>query len=130
MLNAGDIVFMRQSQDEIYTLRERPIDVVFIDTVYDDFTGEVIDEAETSISVLAVITEISTRSKDGSRFVQDGIEYEQGDVKVDIKLEYIDGLINEIIRAEFNGKKYELLGGDLKGIGERNRIEYVGRVIA
>ena len=62
--------------------------------------------------------------------MQDGIEYEQGDIKIDLKIEAVEGLADKITRAEFDGKKYELLGGDKKGIGVRNRIEFVGRVIA
>lgn len=130
MLNAEDIEFMKRTQDEVYTLRQRPISVTYVDKIRDDFTGELIGESEVSIEVKAVITEISTRSKDGSRYVRDGIEYEQGDIKVDIKLEYIEEIADKLTRAVFDGKTYELLGGDRKGIGKRNRIEYVGRVIA
>lgn len=130
MLNESDIEYMSESQDEIYTLRQRQINVIYLDKTYDDITGELIDEMEVVLPISAVVTEISIRSKDGSRYVQNGIEYEQGDIKIDIKLEYIDGIEDKIVRAEYGGKKYELLGGDKKGIGRRNRIEYVGRVIA
>lgn len=130
MLNAGDIDFMSESLDEIYTLRQRPINVIYLEKVYDDFTGELIDEMEVVLPISAVVTEISIRSKDGSRYVQDGIEYEQGDIKIDVKLDYIEDISDKLVRAEFDGKKYELLGGDRKGIGRRNRIEFVGRVIA
>lgn len=130
MLNEKDIEFMRTSQDEIYELRKRPIDVIYTQEIFDDFTGELISRMEHVKSVEAVITEVSIRGKDGSRYVQDGIEFEQGDIKVDIKIEVISEVIDKITRAEFDGKKYELLGGDKKGIGIRNRIEYVGRVIA
>lgn len=129
MLTQADIEYMRASQDEMYELRQRPIDVIYIDKVYDDFTGEIVDVAEVKRPVNAVITEVSIRSKDGSRYVVNGIEYEQGDIKIDVKLDYIDDIIDKLTRAEFDGKKYELLGGDRKGIGTRNRIEYVGRVI-
>lgn len=130
MLNAGDIEFMKESQDEIYTLRQRPVTVIYLDKQYDDFTGELIGEKEVPRAINAVITEVSTRSKDGSRYVENGIEYEQGDVKIDIKLDQIRDIVDKLVRAEFDGKAYELLGGDRKGIGIRNRIEYVGRVIA
>ena len=77
--------------------------------------------------VNAVITEISARSKDGSRRLINGVEVEQGDLKIDIKIELIDDIKDVITRAEFDEKKYELLGGDRKGIGVRNRVEYIGR---
>lgn len=130
MLTSGDIEYMKEAQDEIYTLRERPINVIYLDVVKDDFTGEIIKELEVPREVQAVVTEISIRKSDGSRYVQDGIEYEQGDLKVDVKLDYIRAIKDKLVRAEFDGKKYELLGGDHKGIGKRNRVEFIGRVIA
>lgn len=130
MLNVNDLDFITEAQDEIYELRQRPISVIYLEKVYDDFTGELIEESEVARTVSAVITEISIRSKDGSRYVQDGIEYEQGDIKIDVKLEYVNDILDKLVRAEFDGDKYELLGGDKKGIGTRNRIEYIGRVIA
>lgn len=130
MLNTGDIEFMAQSQDEIYTLRERSITFIYITKTIDDFTGQPIGEEEVPHVSSAVITETSIRSKDGSHYVADGIEYEQGDLKIDVKIESIADIKDEIVRAEFDGKKYELLGGDRKGIGIRNRVEYIGREIA
>ncbi len=130
MLTESDIEFMTEAQDEIYALRKRPISVIYIEKIRDDFTGEIISEKEMPREIHAVITEISIRSKDGSRYVENGIEYKQGDIKIDVKLEYISDISDKLVRAEFGGKKYELLGGDHKGIGKRNRIEYVGRVIA
>ena len=127
MLNENDIEYMRQSQDEIYVLRQRPISVIYVNKTYDDITGEFIGEAETVRDVNAVITEISTRSKDGRRRLINGVEVEQGDLKIDIKIELIDDIKDAITRAEFDKKKYELLGGDRKGIGVRNRVEYIGR---
>lgn len=130
MLSEADIEFMKQTQDEIYALRQRSISVIYLEKIYDDFTGELLEEIETTFGVQAVITEISIRSKDGARHIENGIEIEQGDIKIDVKLDNIEGISDKLVRAEFDGKKYELLGGDRKGIGKRNRIEYVGREIA
>ena len=130
MLTENDINFMAESQDEIYTLRQRPINVIYLDKVIDEYTGEVISENEEPREVGAVVTEVSIRGKDGSRYIDDGIEYEQGDVKFDIKYDYISDIADDLIRAEYDGKKYELLGDDKKGIGRRNRYEFIGRVIA
>ena len=129
MLTEIDINFMAESQDEIYTLRQRPINVIYLDKVIDEFTGEVISENEEPREVGAVVTELSTRGKD-ARYMDGGIEYEQGDVKFDIKYDYISDIADVLIRAEYDGKKYELLGDDKKGIGRRNRYEFIGRVIA
>jgi len=130
MLNESDLDFMGTAQDEIYAFRERPIDVIYFKKIYDDFTGELIEEKELSREVNAVVTEISTRSKDGSRYLENGIEYEQGDAKFDIKIELIDDIVDKIEHAKHDGKEYEILGDDKKGIGRRNRYELIGRVIA
>src|SRR5690625_1139054 len=107
MLTEGDIDFMHESQDEIYTLRQRPINVIYLDKVIDEYTGEVISENEVTREVTAVVTELSTRSKDAARYIDDGIEYVQGDVKFDIKYDYISDIADDLIRAEYDGKKYE-----------------------
>src|SRR5690625_3645873 len=96
MITENDISFMADSQDEIYTLRQRPISVIYLDKVIDEYTGEVISEKEEPREVSAVVTEVSIRGKDGSRYMDGGIEYEQGDVKFDIKYDYI----SDIARSE------------------------------
>lgn len=124
MLTQEDITYMKDAQDEIYELRQRPITFIFLDKQFDPITNLPIGESEQSREVQAVITEIrSTRSMEG------GIEYEQGDIKIDVKIELIEDIADKITRAEFDGKTYELLGGDRKGIGKRNRYEYLGREI-
>lgn len=130
MLNTGDIEFMKESQDEIYELRCRPITFFYVTTEYDEESGIEIGETEKDIEADAVITEISMRKGDGSRFYEGGIEYEKGDIKIDVKLDYLDGKERELIRAEFDDVEYEILAGDKKGIGIRNRIEYLGREIS
>lgn len=124
MLTQEDITYMKDAQDEIYELRQRPITFIYLDKQFDPITNLPIGESEQSREVQAVITEIrSTRSMEG------GIEYEQGDIKIDVKIELIEDIADKITRAEFDGKTYELLGGDRKGIGKRNRYEYLGREI-
>ena len=124
MINEYDIDFMKDAQDEIYELRQRPITFIYLDKQFDPITNLPIGESEQSREVQAVITEIrSTRSMEG------GIEYEQGDIKIDVKIELIEDIADKITRAEFDGKTYELLGGDRKGIGKRNRYEYLGREV-
>lgn len=130
MLNESDIEFMRAAQDEIYAHRERLIDVIYFEKVYDDITGELIDEKEEPREVKAVVTELSIKKANGARYIENGIEYEQGDIKVDIKIELIADIADKITRLRHDGKEYEILGDDKKGIGKRNRYEIIGRVIA
>ena len=130
LLTEADIEFMRAAQDEIYAYRERLIDVIYFEKVYDDFTGELIDETAVTREVNAVVTELSNRSKDGERHLINGIEYRDGDAKFDVKIEAIADIIDKLERIEFDSKSYEILGDDKKGIGKRNRYEIIGRVIA
>ncbi len=129
MLNEGDIEFMQTSQDEIYTLRQRPIIVVYVEKEYDDFTGEVISEKDVPRKTSAVITDMSNRSVNGERYVVNGIEYEAGDAKFDVKKDGIVDIIDKVTRVKYDGKTYEILGDDKNGIGVRNRYEIIGRVI-
>lgn len=129
MLNEGDIEFMRISQDEIYTLRQRPITVIYVEKEYDDFTGEVISEKDVPRKTSAVITDMSNRSVNGERYVVNGIEYEAGDAKFDVKKDEIADIIDKVTQVIYDDKTYEILGDDKKGIGVRNRYEIIGRVI-
>ena len=129
MLNRGDIELMHEWQSEAYEMRCRPITLFYVDKEYDPISGIEIGEKEFELPAEAVITEMSIKGE-GSRYYEDGIEYEEGDIKIDVKLEYLTGNERKIIRVSFDGKDYEILGGDLKGIGRRNRIEYLGREIS
>src|SRR5699024_11253651 len=109
--------------------RPRPIALCCGEKVNDAISGREVGEKECEVRAGAVITEISIKGE-GSRYYEDGIENEEGDIKIDVKLEYLTGNERKIIRVSFDGKDYEILGGDLKGIGRRNRIEYLGREIS
>lgn len=129
MLNENDIEFMRSSQEEIYVLRERPITLIYTEKVHDEITGEVISEEDRTIPTVAVVTEVSTKATTGGYTVDNGVEYESGDAKFDVKKELVESVITRISRICYNDREYEVLGYDSKGIGERNRYEIVGRVI-
>lgn len=129
MLTNDDITTMKDAQDEIYTLRSHPITFIYIEKQFDPINGTPIGESEKEREVDAVVTEMSIKKANGSRFYDNGIEYEQGDIKIDVKIDLIRDIADKITRAEFDGKKYELLGADKKGIGERNRYEILGREI-
>src|SRR5690625_4001066 len=115
MLNASDIEFMKSSQDEIYTLRERPITVIYTEVIRDDITGQIIGREDVEREVNAVITELSLRKQGGARYVEGGIEYEQGDAKFDVKIELIEDIADKITQISHIGIDYEILGIDRKG---------------
>ena len=127
MLNEGDIELMSAWQDEIYTHRERPIDVIYYEELRDEFTGEVLDEITVTREVSAVVTEISSAA---DRYMENGIKYEQGDIWLSVKIELIADIADDIERIKHDGKDYEILAMDKKGIGRRNRYEILGRLIA
>src|SRR5699024_1098204 len=130
MLTSSDIEFMKDAQDELYEFRVRPITLIYEVKQYDDVSGALIGTAEEGRTVDAVITELSINKANGARYLESGVEYEQGDIKIDVKIERIADVEGTLTKALFDDKRYEILGGDKKGIGVRNRIEYIGREIA
>ncbi|GGP13562.1 hypothetical protein [Oceanobacillus neutriphilus] len=125
MLTEQDLEFMADSQDEIYVLRYRPITVSYTEKQYDEITEEVIGEREVSTEIKAVVTEISEET----RTITSGIAYESGDAKFDVKLADLGEVGAKIERISYDDNTYEILGSNKKGIGRRNRIEFIGRVI-
>ena len=127
MLNEMDIKLMREWQNEIYTLRERPVSVIYLDKLVDPVTGVTIGESEQAREVTAVVTEF-TSSND--RSMEGGIIYEEGDIKVDVKIEYVEDIADKITKLRYSDKDYEIVSLPRKGIGQRNRYELHGRVMA
>lgn len=127
MLNEMDIELMREWQDETYTLRERPVSVIYLDKFVDPVTGVTIGESEQTREVTAVVTEF-TSSND--RSMEGGIIYEEGDIKVDVKIEYVEDIADKITKLSYSDKDYEIVSLPQKGIGQRNRYELHGRVMA
>jgi len=130
MLTSEDIDFMKKSQEEIYTNRTRPITFVYLTKKYDPITGVLIEESENNREVEAVVTEMATQGQGISRDLEEGIEYDQGDIKIDVKIDLISDIVDDITQAEFDNRQFELMSVDKKGIGKRNRYEFIGREIA
>lgn len=127
MITNGDIDFMADSLDDIYINRTHPIILTYESVQFDDLTGLVIGKQDVPINTRAVVTELSSGD---DRYMAGGIEYERGDVKIDVKLEGLNGAELLIDRATFDDVDYRIISDDKKGIGRRNRIEYIGRVIS
>lgn len=128
MLNDYDIEFMRQTRSEIIANRTSKINVKYSDvTERDPFTGEPIGESEVTRQVDAVVTEISTgvdRDLDG------GIVVQTGDLNVSISIDLIADIADKITTILYDGKDYEILAIDKKGIGVDNRYEIIARLIS
>ena len=130
MLTPEDLTYMKDAQDEIYTLRTRPITFIYKQIQRDPVSNVPIGETEGTREIDAVITEMSIKKANGSRFYENGIEFEQGDIKIDVKIDLIKDIVDNVTQAKFDDKDYEILGVDKKGIGLRNRYELLGREIA
>lgn len=127
MLNESDIDLMHEWQDEIYSHRERPVTFIYLDKEIDPISGIVIGESEQELEANAVVTEISSNS---DRNMTEGIIYEEGDIKVDVKIELIADIADKITQMKYAGEDYEVVAKPRKGIGRRNRYELHGRLIS
>lgn len=129
MINESDIDLMHAWRDEMITNRQRPVSVVYVDKERDPLTGAVIGEKEHTREVIAVVTELSIKSSSGSRSIEGGVVFDEGDIKVDVSIELVADIAPQVVRIYFDDKDYEVLGSDKKGIGRRNRYEFIGREI-
>lgn len=128
MLTQADIEFMRQTRSEITANRTSKINVKYSDvTERDPFTGEPVGETEVTRQVDAVITEISTGV---DRYLDGGIEVQTGDLNVSISIDLIADIADKITAILYDGKDYEILAIDKKGIGVDNRYEIIARLIS
>lgn len=130
MLTESDIDFIHAARDEILTHRERPVDVIYFEETRDPITGEIIGKQERTRQVNAVVTEITSTLAGDDRRMIGGIIIEQGDIKVDVKIELIEDIAKKLTRIKYDGNDYEILADGKKGIGRRNRYEFIGRLIA
>ena len=126
MITKADIDLMHEWHDEIYVNRERPVSAIYTSEEYDDITGAPIGRGEVVREVSAVVTELSGASIE----MAGGIVYDNVDIKFDIDLAYIADIADELVRIEHDEKEYKVIAFPRKGIGRRNRVEYLGRSIS
>lgn len=131
MLTDGDIDLMNDWRDEMITKRRRPITLSYIEEQKDPLTGVPIGEVPIEREVLSVVTEISSIRYDGiERFLQGGIEVEKGDIQFSVKIELVEDIADKVTKVNYDENEYEVLAKDKKGIGRRNRFEFIGRLIS
>lgn len=130
MLTETDIDLIHAWGDEIYTLRERLVSVIYIEETRDPITGEIVGKQSQAREVDAVVTEITSAVSGNDRKMIGGIILEEGDIKVDIKIELIEDVAELLSKIKYDNKDYEILASGKKGIGRRNRYEFIGRLIA
>ena len=132
MLTEHDIAWMKANRAELVANRTSTIIVKYKDvTERDPFTNEPIGETEVSRTVQSVVTEISSSTGAGAdRRLENGIELESGDLWLSIDIDAVADILDKIERIEYDGKQYEILAKDKKGIGAANRVEIVARSIS
>jgi hypothetical protein len=129
VLTAEDITFMKEAREEIVSNRQSPITLIYEDGgIEDPITHEVTESTEVPFQTLGVVTEISSQVKI-DRFLENGIEVQKGDIWFSVSIDDILPFYEKITSVMYDNKKYEVLSKDKKGIGERNRAEFVGRLI-
>src|SRR5690625_6539903 len=107
---------MRDSLDDIYTHRERPVTVKYFEIEYDPLTGVEIGRTESTREVSAVVTELSKGERANMREYENGVYIEQGDIKADIKIEQIEDIASKITQMSHSGREFEILSYVRKGI--------------
>jgi hypothetical protein len=128
LLTPEDIEFMRNTRAEVVENRQSTITLKYADGGdADPITGEIVEVTQTKQTV-GVVTEISSQVKI-DRYLENGIEVEKGDIWFSVAIEELAEIYEAISSVEYNGKSYEVISKDKKGIGERNRAEFVGRLI-
>jgi hypothetical protein len=129
LLTPEDIEFMRETRAEVVANRQSPITLIYEDGgEIDSITGEVIDGTEILTPTVGVVTEISSQVKI-DRYLENGIEVEKGDIWFSVAIEELIDIYEKVTGVTYGGHNYEVISKDKKGIGQRNRAEFVGRLI-
>jgi hypothetical protein len=128
LLTPEDIEFMRETRAEVVANRQSPITLIYEDGgEVDPITGEISEVTQTKQTV-GVVTEISSQVKI-DKYLENGVEVEKGDIWFSVAIEELTDIYEKVTGVIYNGKTYEVLSKDKKGIGQRNRAEFVGRLI-
>lgn len=125
MLTEHDIEFIKANRSELIANRTLKIIVKYKDVnERDPFTGEPIGDTESTREVDAVVTEVSAGE---DREYIGGVEVLSGDLRISVAIELIADVADKLVALVHDGKEYEILAYDKKGIGERNRYELLAR---
>lgn len=128
MLTPEDIEFMKKTRKEIISHREHPVTLFYVlDGETDPVTGEPIGGGHGEIYTNAVVTEIASQSQ-VDRYLSNGIEVEKGDIWFSVFINDVIDVYDSLTKVRYADKLYEIISKDKKGIGERNRVEMVGRL--
>ncbi|MBM7600428.1 hypothetical protein JOC34_002819 [Virgibacillus halotolerans] len=143
MLTNEDIEFMKQTRKEVVKNRRHDITIYWeIDGEKDPWTGEPLEPTTDDKVVKSVVTEITAINKGANRLIINGIEVEEGDIQFSISIEDIVSIpyfmrvdfaddeydiFGDVKNITYDEREYTVLAQSKKGIGERNRVEFLGR---
>lgn len=119
---------MRNSHKEIYKLRTKEgVKVVYeVNNGKEDGFGRPVKETLV-FEAEAVVTHM-TNFTNLDRITYYGYVFEHGDIKFDIDEEFVPISLDLPKYIEYKGSKYIVHYGKPKGMGVRNRMEFVGRI--
>ena len=143
MLTNEDIEFIKQTRKEVVNNRQYDITIYWeVDGEKDPWTGEPLEPTTDDKVVKSVVTEITAINKGANRLIISGIEVEEGDIQFSISIEDIISIpyflrvdnaddkydiFGDVKNITYDGREYTVLAQSKKGIGERNRVEFLGR---
>lgn len=134
MLTEKDIELMQEWRDEIVSNRMREVVLTTVSVTEHPLTGEEVDE-ESAHTVMSVVTERSSRTAP-EVVHRDGAEVTEGDLWFSVSMDELvrinltgsDGY-DSVKYADHGGRHYRVVSWDRKGIGRRNRLEFLGKVV-
>lgn len=134
MLTDKDIENMKQWRKEVTHKRTRTITLMVVSKTEHPLTGEEII-SEAPFEVESVVTERSSRTASELNF-QDGALIREGDLWFSVDLDELATVpltttsdFDSIKHVLDEGRNYRVTAWDRKGIGQTNRIEFVGKVV-
>jgi hypothetical protein len=140
MLTARDIQNITMWRNEVIMNRTNPIGLVIsLGKQKDAMTGET-EEITEEYEVDAVVTERASRI-DNERKLYDGAKVTEGDLWFSVSMEQIEPLLDIVdpdrelkdrafesfLEVDYDGVEYVIVGTDKKGIGIRNRVEFLAK---
>lgn len=127
MITPEDVNFMKIARDDMYAGRTRRVTMTSrTETGKDPYSNQPVFR-EVNHVIMAVVTEIKGEVQE--RRMVEGVVLKDGDITVDVQMEQLSEHKSDYIYVYYESEKYLITAADTKGIGERNRVEFVGRVV-
>lgn len=127
MLTDADIALIKATRDEVTANRKRPVTLTYeVEGATDPWTGDPIGGGTETREVQAVVTELSSQAV-ADRVLIAGAEANIGDIWFSVDIDLVADIFDAVTDVSHDGRDYTIIAQDKKGIGVRNRIEFLGR---